>query len=172
MNPLHEARMHVRRELEAPPALRTFGSGWISGVLGLMLGMAAVAGVIMIWFPGVFTTARMSKAYATGWPRPALFGVIIGGFVFRCSAWCCETAEVLGMTGMAATLLALTMGGSSAAPLAADASPLYFGLDFFAAASAAHRAGIHPDSTFPRRPEQGVFRYEWREDFSITLSAA
>ena len=82
MNPLQEARLQVRRELEAPPALRKFGSGWISGVLGLMLGLASVGGVIMIWFPGVFTTAEMSKAYATGWYRSALFGVIIAGFLF------------------------------------------------------------------------------------------
>ena len=104
MNPLHEARMKVRRELEASAALRKFGSGWISGVLGLVLGIAAVAGVIMIWFPGVFTTAEMSKVYATGWYRPALFGVMIGGFVFSMLSLILRDSKVLGMTGMAATL--------------------------------------------------------------------
>ena len=157
--------MKVRRELEAPPALRRFGSGWISGVLGLMLGIAAVAGVIMIWFPGVFTTAEMSEAYATGWYRPALFGVIIGGFVFSMLSLILRDSKVLGMAGMAATLLALTMGGSSAAPLAADATPLYFGLDFFVLRLLLTGLVFIPIETlFPRRPEQGIFRYEWRED--------
>ncbi len=32
--------MKVRSELEAAESLRQFGSGWISGVLGLMLGLA------------------------------------------------------------------------------------------------------------------------------------
>ena len=165
MNPLHEARMQVRRELEAPPALRKFGSGWISGVLGLMLGLAAVAGVIMIWFPGVFTTAEMSKAYASGWYRPALFGVIISGFVFSMLSLVLRDSKVLGMTGMAATLLALTMGGSGATPLAADATPVYFGLDFFVLRLLLTGLVFIPIETlFPRRADQGIFRYEWRED--------
>jgi hypothetical protein len=37
MSKLHEARLKLRGELEATPALRRFGSGWISGVLGLVL---------------------------------------------------------------------------------------------------------------------------------------
>ena len=40
MSSLHDARMKLRGELEAPPALRRFGSGWISGVLGFVLGLA------------------------------------------------------------------------------------------------------------------------------------
>lgn len=29
MSKIHKARMELRKELEAPPALRRFGSGWI-----------------------------------------------------------------------------------------------------------------------------------------------
>jgi sterol desaturase/sphingolipid hydroxylase (fatty acid hydroxylase superfamily) len=145
--------------------LRKFGSGWISGVLGLMLGLAAVGGVIMIWFPGVFTTAEMSKAYATGWYRSALFGVIIAGFLFSMLSLVLRKSKVLGMTGMAATLLALTMGGSAAEPLAGDATPIYFGLDFFVLRLLLTGLVFIPIETlFPRWPEQGIFRYEWRED--------
>lgn len=165
MNPLHEARLKVRRELEAPPALRRFGSGWLSGVLGLVLGLAAVGGVVMIWFPGVFTTAEMSKAYATGWYRPALFGVIIGGFAFSMLSLVLRESKVLGMCGMVATLLALTMGGSTATQVATDATPVYFGLDFFVLRLLLTGLVFIPVETlFPRRPEQGIFRYEWRED--------
>ncbi|WP_146855486.1 sterol desaturase family protein [Brevifollis gellanilyticus] len=165
MNPLHEARLKVRRELEAPPALRRFGSGWISGVLGLMLGLAAVGGVVMIWFPGVFTTAEMSKAYASGWYRPALFGVIIGGFVFSMLSLVLRPSKVLGMAGMVATLLALTMGGSTATQVAGDATPAYFGLDFFVLRLLLTGLVFIPVETlFPRHAEQGIFRYEWRED--------
>jgi hypothetical protein len=32
MSKVHEARLRLRSELEAPPVLRRFGSGWISGV--------------------------------------------------------------------------------------------------------------------------------------------
>jgi sterol desaturase/sphingolipid hydroxylase (fatty acid hydroxylase superfamily) len=165
MKLLHETRLKVRRELEAPPTLRKFGSGWISGVLGMMLGLAAVGGVIMIWFPGVFTTAELSKAYARGWYRPALFAVIIAAFLFSMLSLVLRESKVLGMAGMAATLAALTLGGSSAAPLVADATPMYFGFDFFVLRLLLTGLVFIPIETlFPRHPEQGIFRYEWRED--------
>jgi hypothetical protein len=42
MSRIHEARLKLRGEVEAPPALRRFGSGWISGVIGLVLGGAGL----------------------------------------------------------------------------------------------------------------------------------
>jgi len=51
---LHEARLKLRGELEAPPALRQFGSGWISGVLGLVLGVAGLLLVLALRAPGLF----------------------------------------------------------------------------------------------------------------------
>ena len=39
---LKEKRLDLRGELEAPSALRRFGSGWISGVLGLVLVVIVV----------------------------------------------------------------------------------------------------------------------------------
>ena len=38
---LQDTRQKLRDELEAPESLRAFGTGWISGVAGLVLGLAA-----------------------------------------------------------------------------------------------------------------------------------
>jgi ABC-type antimicrobial peptide transport system permease subunit len=46
MSKVHDARLKLRGELEAPPALRRFGSGWISGVLGLVLAAVGLYGVM------------------------------------------------------------------------------------------------------------------------------
>jgi sterol desaturase/sphingolipid hydroxylase (fatty acid hydroxylase superfamily) len=165
MNPIRDARLKVRSELEAPAALRKFGSGWLSGMLGVVLGLAAVLGVVMIWFPGVLTMTEMSQMHSTGWYRPALFGVIIAAFLFSMLSLVLRPSKILGMTGMAATLVALTMGGSTAAPLTADASPVYFGLDFFVLRLLLTGLVFIPVETlFPHRADQGIFRYEWRED--------
>ncbi|MES2735795.1 MAG: sterol desaturase family protein [Verrucomicrobiota bacterium] len=165
MNPIRDARLKVRSELEAPAALRKFGSGWLSGMLGVVLGLAAVLGVVMIWFPGVFTMTEMSQMHSTGWYRPALFGVIIAAFLFSMLSLVLRPSKILGMTGMAATLVALTMGGSTAAPLTADATPVYFGLDFFVLRLLLTGLVFIPVETlFPHRADQGIFRYEWRED--------
>lgn len=165
MNPIREARLKVRSELEAPAALRKFGSGWLSGMLGVVLGLAAVLGVVMIWFPGVFTMTEMSQMHSTGWYQPALFGVIIAAFLLSMLSLVLRPSKILGMTGMAATLVALTMGGSTAAPLTADATPVYFGLDFFVLRLLLTGLVFIPVETlFPHRADQGIFRYEWRED--------
>ena len=39
-------------ELQAPPALRRFGSGWYAGLFGLLLAIASLAMVLVLRFPG------------------------------------------------------------------------------------------------------------------------
>jgi hypothetical protein len=131
MNPLHETRLKIRRELEAPPALRKFGSGWISGVLGMMFGLAALGTVIMMRFPGVFTMKE--NAGVIGHPafRTGMFVLMVLAFVFSLLNLVLRPSKALGMTGMIATLLAVTFGGTSASAVAPDLTPVYFGLDFF-----------------------------------------
>ena len=69
MSKLEDARMKLRGELEAPPALRRFGSGWTSGVLGLVLGdvarIAAPAALL-----GLATALGLSRLL-----RAMLYGV-------------------------------------------------------------------------------------------------
>ena len=48
MSKIHEGRFKLRAELESPPALRQFGSGWTSGVLGLVLGLAGFSLVLAL----------------------------------------------------------------------------------------------------------------------------
>ena len=44
----------VISELEAPDALRRLGQGWISGTLGLVLGIAGLGLVLSLRAPGTF----------------------------------------------------------------------------------------------------------------------
>ncbi len=48
MPSFEQARQKLRGELEAPPALWKFGSGWISDVLGLVLGIASFSLVLAL----------------------------------------------------------------------------------------------------------------------------
>ena len=61
INRIHEARLKLRRELEAPPALRKFGSGWTSGVLGIILGLELLGCVLMMRFPGLLTLPEFAR---------------------------------------------------------------------------------------------------------------
>lgn len=170
MNPISETRLRIRRELEAPPALRKFGSGWISGVLGLVLGLAALLAMVMARFPGVFTMKELAAVHAHPGYKIFLYILLTLGFGFSMLSLILRDSKALGTTGMAATLLALLFGGPEAGAVAPDVTPLYFGLDFFVLRLLFTGLLFIPlETLFPRRPEQGIFRYEWREDLFYYL---
>jgi hypothetical protein len=59
--------MQLRREVEAPPTLRRFGSGWISGVLGLVLGVAGLFLVISLRFPALLAMPETRALQQNVW---------------------------------------------------------------------------------------------------------
>jgi sterol desaturase/sphingolipid hydroxylase (fatty acid hydroxylase superfamily) len=170
MIPIHETRLKLRRELEAPPALRKFGSGWISGVLGMMLGLATLGVVIMMRFPGVFVMKESAALVAHPGFRTGMMALMVLAFLFSMLSLLLRPSKVLGMTGMVAVLIAVTLGGSQAQAAAPDMTPLYFGLDFFVLRLLFTGFLFVPlETIFPHREEQGIFRYEWREDLFYFL---
>ena len=170
MIPIHETRLKLRRELEAPPALRKFGSGWISGVLGMMLGLAALGGVLMMRFPGVFVMKESAALVAHPGFRTGMMALMVLAFLLSMLSLLLRPSKVLGMTGMVAVLIAVTLGGTQAQAVAPDMTPLYFGLDFFVLRLLFTGFLFIPlETIFPHREEQGIFRYEWREDLFYYL---
>src|ERR1700744_5867055 len=82
MRKLEDARTKVRGELEAPPALRRFGSGWISGTLGLVLGVAGVLLVISLLAPGLFSIPETQNLRSNPWYRVGIHFTLIAAFAF------------------------------------------------------------------------------------------
>lgn len=170
MSKVHEARLKLRGELEAPPALRRFGSGWVSGVLGLVLGLAGFSLVLALRFPGVFATPEMGGLYSNPWFRVGLHFVLLAAFVLSAISLALRPGKILGTCGVAATLLAAMLGGSSATTVVADKTPLYIGLDFFVLRVLFTGLLFIPlERIFAQRSEQHVFREEWREDLFYYL---
>ncbi|MEY3950084.1 MAG: hypothetical protein RJB43_1439, partial [Verrucomicrobiota bacterium] len=64
---LHETRQKLRDELEAPASLRAFGTGWISGVAGLALGLVGLALVVSMRAPGQFAMPELTALHANPW---------------------------------------------------------------------------------------------------------
>ena len=110
MKALHATRLKIRRELEAPPALRKFGSGWISGVLGMMFGLAALGCVVMMRFPGVFTMKE--NAAVIGHPafRTGMFVLMVLAFGFSLLSLLLRSGKALGITGMVVAGVAASVG--------------------------------------------------------------
>lgn len=131
MSKLHEARMELRRELEAPAALRRFGSGWISGVLGLVFGLAGLGLVIALRVPGAFAIPETHNLYENPWFRAGLHMLLLTAFALSATSLALRSGKMLGTCGVSVTLLAAMLGGSEATQAVKDYTPLYLGLDFF-----------------------------------------
>lgn len=170
MNPLEETRNRLRKELEAPPALRRFGSGWISGVLGVVLGLAGLSLVLSLRAPGQLSTPELREFHGHPWTRLVVMAVLLGGFGFSALSLVLRRGKVLGTVGVTAALLASLLGGSRSSALIPDPTPLFLGLDFFVLNLLFTGFLFVPlERLFPRRPDQPLFRDEWREDLFYYL---
>lgn len=170
MNQFRKTRLRIRGELEAPAALRRFGSGWISGVLGFLFALAGLGCVLMQRFPGVFTMKESEALLTHPGFRAGMLALLVLAFLSSLISLLLRESKVLGTAGMVVTLLAITFGGSRATALVPDVTPLYLGLDFFVLRILFTGFLFIPlESIFPHRSEQGIFRYEWREDLFYFL---
>ena len=170
MSKLHEVRMKVRGELEVPPALRRFGSGWISGVLGLVLGIAGLLLVISLMAPGLLAMPESQPLRSNAWYRVGLHVLLLGAFLLSALSLALRKEHTLGTCGVAVTLLAALIGGSQVTAVVAGRAPLFLGLDFFVLNVLFTGLLFIPlERIFARRTEQHVFREEWREDLFYYL---
>ena len=170
MSPLEETRKRIRRELEAPAALRRLGSGWISGVLGFVFGVAGLLLVISLRAPGAFSMPEIRALHANTWFRFVLHGILLTAFVLSALSLALRRERILGTLGIAITVGAALLGGSQATALVPDPTPLFLGLDFFVLNVLFTGFLFIPiERIFPHHAEQHVFREEWREDLFYYL---
>lgn len=165
MNTLHDHRMRLRRELEAPRALRAFGSGWISGTLSIFLGISALLLVLAYRFPGILATKELLGSIPVGGLRIILVVVILVAFLLAILSLLLRRDVYLGTLGIAFSLAASILGGTLEGAWLPDYTPVYFGLDFFVLNVAFTGLLFIPlETLFPKYDEQPLLRSEWRED--------
>ena len=170
MKHIHETRLKLRGELEAPPALRKFGSGWLSGVLGLVLAVAGFCLVLTLRAPGLFTVPEARGVQDAAWFRIALHLLLLSAFAFSALSLALRPGKILGTCGLVLTLVAGLLGGSTAHQVIPNATPLYFGLDWFVLNVLFTGFLFIPlERISPRNAEQHLFREEWREDLFYYL---
>ncbi|MBI3869921.1 MAG: sterol desaturase family protein [Verrucomicrobia bacterium] len=170
MNVIRKSRNRIRNELEALPALRKFGTGWISGVAGLSLGIVALGLVIAARFPGVFSMPELGAFRTAVWFRLLEMTVLLFAFTSSVLSLLLRDSRSLGTAGVCLTMLAAALGGTGATPLLKDYTPLYLGLDYFVINVLFTGILFIPlESFFPKHSEQPLFRAEWREDLLYYL---
>ena len=167
---LQDARQKLRDELEAPAPLRAFGTGWISGVAGLALGLIGLALVISLRAPGQFAMPELTALHGNPWFKLAILLLLLLGFTASALSLALRPSKLLGTLGAAAALTATLLGGAESSALTPDPTPLFLGLDWFALNVLFTGVIFIPlERLSPLRGEQPLFRDEWREDLFYYL---
>jgi sterol desaturase/sphingolipid hydroxylase (fatty acid hydroxylase superfamily) len=159
----------VRAELETPRHLRPFGSGWLSGSIGILAGITGLLMVIVLRNPALTRMPELAAVHTSGLFKPFLYFVLFAGFALACLSLMLRKDKTLGSTAMAVTLLA-TMIGSLPSHRDYQLGGLFVGLDFFIINVLFTGALFIPiERLLAKHKDQVVLRDEWREDLFYYL---
>jgi len=143
---------------------RQLGSGYISGMLSIVLAVIGLATVLCLMYPQLLTVSDARAHYNVPLIRLAVHVVLIAGFVTGCISITLRHSKTLGFVGMSIVLAATLLGGSQASKRLETESDIYFGLDFFVLNLILLGAIFIPLERLFRKNDQTIFRDEWRED--------
>ena len=150
---------------------RKFGTGWISGFIGLALALLGLATVLCFWYPTWLTVQDTREFYGQHLTaiRIVLQLVLISAFVLGITSAMLRTSWMLGFTTVSIVLLATLMGGSQATAKTVAGGDIYLGLDFFLLNLIFLGVLFIPIERLLKKVDQPILRYEWREDLLYFL---
>jgi sterol desaturase/sphingolipid hydroxylase (fatty acid hydroxylase superfamily) len=141
------------------------GSGWVSGISSVFLGLLGFGGALCLRFPELLTLPEARAHYPVDVMRLLIQGTIIAAFVFAAVSAILRQRKVLALTG-ATLALAATLLGGGAIPLPQEvATKTGIGLDWFLLDLLVMTIVFVPlERIWPLHPGQGTFRAEWTTD--------
>src|SRR5690606_1893976 len=149
----------------ADSAPRRFGTGWISGVLAVVLGVLSVAAVLCLHFPQWLTVPELRSRYPLELVRLAIDLAILATLALAGLSLLLRRKKALGIAGLALATLALALGAGGVEIEHPGESTVYIGLDWFVLGVLSTAALFVPlERAFALRREQGPFRHGWLTD--------
>lgn len=144
---------------------RDFGTGWISGVLGIVLGLLALMAVLCLHFPQYLTLPELRSRYPLELVRLAIDVGLLAAMGLAGLSMLLRRRKALGVTGLALAGAALALGAGGVEIPRGGASAVYLGLDWFVLGALSTAAVFVPlERAFPLRRDQGAFRKGWLTD--------
>ena len=142
-----------------------FGSGWISGVLAVVLSALAAGGVLCLLFPSLLTTPDARSYYPLGVVRFLIYACLVAGFGLGTLSVLLRRSKALGVTALLLATAATLLGGSGAEVGTTGGTAAYVGLDWFLLNVLVLALIFVPmERVFTRLRAQSIFRSEWRTD--------
>ncbi|MFO0845629.1 MAG: sterol desaturase family protein [Gemmataceae bacterium] len=148
-----------------PP--RHLGSGYLSGVFSVTLGVLGLGAVLCFHYPQLLTVPELRGQYPVPYVRALLHLVLVASFLLGVLSVCLRRVKALGAAGIGLTLTAALLGGSRV-PLDGELTDgPFLGLDWFLINLIVYSAVFIPlERLFARLPQQRVFRRGWRTDLA------
>jgi sterol desaturase/sphingolipid hydroxylase (fatty acid hydroxylase superfamily) len=144
---------------------RHFGTGWLSGVLGIVLGLLAIFAVLCLHFPQYLTLPELRSRYPLELVRLAIDIGLLAAMGLAGLSMLLRRRKALGVTGMVLAGAALALGAGGVEIPRDGASAVYFGLDWFVLGVLTTAALFVPlEGAFPLRRGQSSFRRGWLTD--------
>jgi sterol desaturase/sphingolipid hydroxylase (fatty acid hydroxylase superfamily) len=142
-----------------------FGSGWISGVLGIVFSALAAGGVLCLRFPSLLTTPDAREHYPLGVVRFLIYACLVAGFGLGTLSLLLRRTKSLGVTALVLATATTVLGGSGAEVGRTGGTAAYVGLDWFLLNVLVLALIFVPmERVFARLATQPIFRTEWRTD--------
>lgn len=160
----------LTRDLEAPIAVRKFGTGWYAGFFALLLAISGLCLVAALRWPGWLSTPELAAYEAAPWFRVVVHVVLLASYALSLVSLMLRQQKVIGFTALAIGIVAALLGGANVQAREAADWGIFFGVDFFVVNLVATGLMFAPiERLLPQRPEQRLFRFEWREDLFYYL---
>lgn len=160
----------LRHDLQAPIAVRGFGSGWFAGFFALLLAIAGCAMVVSLRWPGWFAMPELARVRDVPGFRVGVHAVLLASYALALLSLLLRPRKAIGFTALGIGILAALLGGANVQPAEARSWGIFFGLDFFVVNLAVTGLMFAPiERIWPHRAEQRLFRAEWREDLFYYL---
>ncbi len=141
-----------------------FGSGWLSGVFGVLLGLGSFLAVLVFRYPHWLTASETAPRYPIETMRVILALAIVASFLLSALNILLRPSKRLGLTGLFFCMAAVLAGGSTV-EVGSGTAAFRVGLDWFILNVVLLAVVFIPlERLFPLNAEQGTFRPGWTTD--------
>lgn len=163
-------REQLVHDLEAPPAVRGFGSGWFSGFFAIVLAVIGLCFVAALRWQMTFAMPELTAIRDWSGFRALVHATLLSAYGLALLSLILRPRKALGTTALVITLVATILGGASVQAQESSDWGIFFGLDFFAVNMIATGLMFAPlERIVPHRRDQRLFRPEWSEDLFYYL---
>jgi lathosterol oxidase len=158
------AAPHLSLDTTEPTRL---GSGFQSGLLSALLGIAGFGAVLSLRFPEYLTFADLRPYYSLTYVRAILHLTLVASFLLGTISAFLRANKMLALVGIGFTLAAALLGGSQVSTPGVADGRAWFGVDFFVLNLLLYSAVFIPlERMFALRADQPVFRRQWPVDLT------